>query len=112
MMDAIVTKESLSKMLTNENQQYVGNVVGRALVAIFQRQTEVEKSSNQTVQNNGVGFTGADAHSGTIIAKYYLKHKKLEDWQIEKWIKSDKNGSPRIAKYHAQLNEVAISKRA
>jgi hypothetical protein len=34
----------------------------------------------------------------------------LQNWQIEKWLKPNKNGIPRICKYHRQLNEAAEEK--
>ena len=55
---------------------------------------------------NGNGFTGCDARSGSITAKYYLKYKTLQDWQLERWL--EKN---RICRYHRQLNEIAIAKQ-
>lgn len=98
-------------MLENDNPSYVEAVIGRALVAIFNRQTETEKKVNTTNQHNMIGFTGVDALSGSITAKYYIKHKKLLQWQIDRWLKQNKNGVPRIAKYHKQLNEIANEKR-
>ena len=55
---------------------------------------------------NGNGFTGCDARSGSITAKYYLKYKTLQDWQLERWL--EKN---RICRYHRQLNEIAIANK-
>lgn len=110
-MTTLVTKESLINLLKNDDPKFVGDVVGRALVAIFKRQTEAEQNVSATVEHNGVGFTGADAFSGSITAKTYIKNRSLQEWQIAKWTKENKNGVPRLAKYHAQLNEVAIEKR-
>ncbi len=109
-MKAIVTRESIQAMLTNPNQDYVKMVVGRALVAIFNNQTESEKSANSTVVDNGIGFSGADARSGTLTAKSFLKNRTLADWQLERWVKPSKNGFARICKYHAQLNAIAQQK--
>ncbi|PPD55527.1 MAG: hypothetical protein CTY12_00695 [Methylotenera sp.] len=106
----IVTKESLQTMLDNTNPNYVMAVVGRALVQLHKRQTESEKVTNSTQEHNGVGFAGCDARSGSMTAKFYLKHNKLEQWMIEKWLKRGSNGFSRLTKYHAQLNQVATSK--
>lgn len=106
----IVTRESLAAMLTNENPAYVQMVIGRALCRLLERQTQSEQSSNATDEDNGVGFTGADAHSGSLTAKYFMKHKKLEDWQVARWMKIGANGFPRLCKYHKQLNEIATQK--
>jgi len=104
---ATVTRESLQAMLDNPNKDYVARVIGRALVVLFNNQTRDEQSMNATNQDNGIGFTGADAHSGSITAKYFIKHKTLLDWQIERWTKPAASGYARLAKYHKQLNDAA-----
>jgi hypothetical protein len=101
----IVTKETINSLLAKE--QIRVDVIGRALVGIFKRQTDAEQSSNTTNTNNTIGFTGADAFSGSLTAKYYMKHGTLQPWQVEKWLKPN-----RIAKYHRQLNEIAQEKKA
>lgn len=111
-MDKIVTRESLQAMLDSEDTSFVDQVIGKALVAIFNRQTASEKYSDSTSDENGIGFTGFDAHSGSISAKYYIKRKSFMDWQREMWLKKGKTGFSRIAKYHKQLNEVANEKKA
>jgi hypothetical protein len=99
-------------MLQDNRPEFVQAVVGRALVVLFNRQTASEKQTNHTKMHNDIGFTGADAYSGTITAKYYLKHKSLLDWQVRKWTKTDKNGYPRLAKYWKQLDEAARARAA
>ena len=103
----IVTKDGLKEMLYNPNQDYVKAVIGRALVVLFYRQTKIEKQINEANVHNDLGFTHGDAHSGCITAKYFIKHKTLDNWQVEKWLRTDKHGYPRICKYHKQLNEIA-----
>jgi hypothetical protein len=103
----LVTRNSLMSLLSNENKR--PHVIGRALVAIFNNQTRDEQSTNHTVVHNNIGFTGADAKSGSITAKYYLKHKNLLPWQVDQWMK-DFKGFPRITKYTKQLNLVAQTK--
>jgi len=104
---ATVTRESLQTMLDNPNREYVAKVIGRALIVLFNNQTRDEQSMNATTKENGVGFTGADAKSGSITAKYYIKHKTLLDWQIDRWTKPAASGYARLAKYHGQLNAAA-----
>ena len=104
---ATVTRESLQAMLDNPNEKYVAQVIGRALVVLFKNQTRDEQSMNATNQDNGIGFTGADAHSGSITAKYFIKHKTLLDWQVARWTKPAASGFARLAKYHKQLNEAS-----
>jgi len=101
---AQVTRESIIKMLNNPNPAYVQAVIGRALVVLLNNQTRDEQANNTTTQDNGIGFTGADARSGSITAKYFIKHHSLQDWMVEKWAKPNRRGIPRLAKYHAQLN--------
>ena len=108
---AIVTRESLQAMLDNPNKDYVVQVVGRALVAIFNNQTESEKSANGTTELNGIGFSGADGRSGVLTAKSFLKNNTLADWQLERWTKVSKNGFSRLTKYAKQLNEIAELKK-
>lgn len=107
----IVTRESLQEMIKKADREKLQHIIGRALSGLFDRQTKDEKAINETVVHNNIGFTGADAKSGSLTAKYYQKHKRLEDWQINRWIKpSPSTGLPRLCKYHAQLNEIAMSK--
>jgi len=112
-MSAIVTRESLQAMIDNNhgNTAKLATIIGRALLVIFNNQTAGEKSANQTNVDNGIGFTGADSHSGCITAKYFLKHGTLLDWQIDRWIKPNVKGVARIVKYHSQLNAAAEARR-
>lgn len=108
---AIVTKDSLQQMLNNPNPAYVIAVIGRALVVLFNNQTRDEQSLNQTTNDNGIGFCGADARSGSITAKYFIKHKTLLPWQVELWTKVGSTGYSRLCKYHAQLNAAAAERQ-
>ena len=108
----MLTKSSLINMIKTADQEKLVRIVGRACVAIFRRQTEDEKGSNVTSENNGIGFTHADARKGSITAKYFIKHGTLLEWQVDQWIKSNSQGTPRIAKYWKQLAEEAAKKAA
>lgn len=108
----IITKQSLNAMLTAADEAKKVHIIGRALVALFERQTEAEKATDHTAVDNGIGFAGSDARSGSLTAKSYLKNKTLQQWQVDKWLKVGKNGYPRICKYAKQLNEVAERKAA
>ena len=108
---ALVTRDSLQAMLDKEDPKYVTRVVGRALVAIFNNQTEDEKASNGTTQLNGIGFSGSDARSGVLTAKTFLKRGTLEEWQVNAWTRKTSNGFSRLCKYAKQLNLVAESKQ-
>lgn len=102
---ALVTRASLLALLNQSPEKRI-EVIGRALVVLFNHQTEHEKQANHTQLHNMIGFSGADGRSGTITAKYYIKHKTLLPWQVESWMK-DFRGFPRICKYHTQLNRAA-----
>ncbi len=106
----IVTRQSLLTMLQADKERQI-QVVGRALVALFRRQTEDERTANATKHDNSVGFSAPDAKSGTLSAKAFMKHGTLEDWQLAKWMRLE-NGRPRIVKYADQLNQIALEKRA
>jgi len=110
-MSKIVTRESIQTMLENKDPLFVAAVVGKALVVLLNNQTRDEAASNVTNQHNGVGFTGADAYSGSLTAKSFLKNKTLLPWQVDKWTKPGKSGYARLSKYHKQLNEAAMAKK-
>ncbi len=107
---AIVTRDSLTEMLDDESLFNTMHVVGKALIVLLKNQTAEEQASNETKLSNGLGFTSADAYSGTITAKYYLSHKRIEEWQVSLWTRKNNRGVPRLAKYHAQLNIAAEAK--
>jgi len=106
----VVTRDTLRNMLRNDNTKYVDAVIGRALLAILKRQTDDEARAADTKYTNGVGFSSADAKSGTLTAKAFAKNKSLLDWQRNKWLKPAKNSYPRLCKYAKQLNEIALEK--
>ena len=83
------------------------NAVGRALVHLLNRQTREESRDNVTRNQNDVGFTPADARMGCIHAKYFIKHRMLNEWQVAYWRKTNVRGIPRVAKYWRQLSEEA-----
>jgi hypothetical protein len=86
------------------------HAVGRSLVHLLNRQTEDEKATAQTRHNNQRGFTSGDARRGTITAKYYVKHRRLETWQMAYWLKAQRNGTSRVGKYYTQIAEEAKKK--
>lgn len=108
----LVSRQSIQNMLADTRPGFVMHVVGKALVGIYQYQTDQEKATNSTINNNNVGFAGCDGKSGSMTAKFYLKNKRLEDWMVEKWTKPGSNGYARITKYHKQLNTIALNKQS
>jgi hypothetical protein len=103
-------KRSEFNELITRNDEVGMHAIGRALVHLFNRQTEDEKATSQTRHDNQRGFTHGDARRGSITAKYYIKHRKLMDWQIEYWLKRQRNGTTRIGKYYGQILEEAKKK--
>lgn len=111
MATKIVTKETLKAMVSSNNREYVIKVIGRALLVLLSNQTREEVDNKTTLKHNGIGFTSSDANSGTQTALFYKKHNTLQDWQVNMWLRLDKNGQARIVKYHRQLNEAALAKQ-
>jgi hypothetical protein len=81
--------------------------VARALVAINEKQTRVEQNTQSTRNNNGVGFTPADAFMGTSMAQFYSRNGFLSEKQLAYWKRTNAKGVPRIAKYAGQLLTIA-----
>lgn len=85
--------------------------VCRALVVLFERQTEDEKASENTRHHNNRGFRPCHARMGTSMAKFYLNRGYLSPKQIAYWRKEGKEGM-RIAIYWKQLLDAAHRKAA
>ena len=64
----------------NSNPQWVE----RAMVCLYNRQTEAEKATGETVKHNGVGFSGAHSLMGTYYAKWVLAGNRLNGKHLEK----------------------------
>ncbi len=103
-MTHLVTRATLIDLLRDEAKR--PHVIGRALVVLFNNQTRTEQAANLTQLHNDIGFSGADARSGSITAKYYIKNKTLLQWQVDRWMR-DFRGFPRICKYWKQLDRAA-----
>jgi len=84
--------------------------VGRALVALNQFQTATERNAETTINDNGVGFTPADARMGTSMSNFYTRTGYLSPKQLAYWRKPNRRGTPRICKYASQLLQIANSK--
>ncbi len=75
----------------------------RAILAIYNRQTEDEKTQEATLKHNKVGFTGADARLLSYYASWILKGNHLSGVHVERARK-------RIVKYAGQLADIAKGK--
>lgn len=74
--------------------------VERGIVAIFQRQTADEKSTESTNHHNNVGFSGWTAKKGSYYAKWILSGRRLTGHHLEK--------ARKITLHHAiQITKIA-----
>ena len=108
----LIDKNKLLQMLSTDNKELKARIVGRACLVLFRRQTEVEKNVNDAIVENMRGFCKSDARQGSITAKYFMKHNTLQDWMVDQWMATNVKGTPRIVKYHRQLDEAAKEKAA
>lgn len=74
--------------------------VGRAMVAIWRRQTQDEQATETTRHHNGIGFSGWTARSGSYYAGWVLSGRQLTGRHLDR--------ARRIALHHAaQLTRIA-----
>jgi hypothetical protein len=85
------TKNEIRERITSDYRWMT-----RAVVAIYNYQTESEQQTDSTHDNNGVGFNGCDAEFLSSLAKQIKSGKKLSERQQEFAYK-------KIAKYAGQL---------
>ncbi|MBS49876.1 MAG: hypothetical protein CMN60_21125 [Sphingobium sp.] len=104
----IISRESMALVLSEKGTNYVSVYIGKALVNLYNRQTEDEKEAATTVEHNGRGFTSFDSFIGTQHAEYFLKYRTLTPGQVRYWTK-EVSGAPRICRYARQLNEIAVN---
>lgn len=83
-----------------ENLQTSDAWVARAVVAIFNKQTEAEKQVSATVEHNGVGFNAIDAEILSDFARFYLQRGYMTPKQVALARK-------KMPKYAGQLVRIA-----
>ena len=93
-----LTKESLTKLLASRD-----DAVQRAVVAIWKRQTAVEKQSRDTIQQNGVGFNASDARKLSGYAERINAGLTLNPSELAE-------ARSRVMKYVGQLLEIAMER--
>jgi len=76
----------------------------RALLRIFEFQTLDEQKSKDTIDHNGVGFTGTDGRILTSLAQQFKKKKYLSDKQMDIVFK-------KMPKYWGQIVKVSDEKQ-
>lgn len=82
---------------TNDDQ------LGRALVALYARQTEDEQEAKVTGHSNGLGFNSVDAPFLSSVAESFNKYGRLTEKQADAVRKC-------IKKYLRQLVDIANQK--
>lgn len=89
-------KRDYIKMMLSTNDSWMA----KALMKIFDRQTNEEKNIHHTVEHNGIGFTGTDAFILSSFAKQFRDKKYLSKKQMDILKK-------KIPKYWAQIYEIS-----
>ena len=95
MTEKIWTKQEIREKLIESDRW-----VEKGVLAIYKFQTESEKSSEQTIDKNNVGFNGVDGGIMSSFAKWLLKGRKLT-------IKQMRIARKKILKYSGQLARIA-----
>jgi len=70
-------KGSIQELLDNNDIAAV-----RALMLVYRNQTSSEQMAEETIINNGIGFTGADGRWLSILAGAYMKYGRLSPKQM------------------------------
>ena len=91
------TRDQISNLINSNDR-----AVERGILAIYKRQTDMEKAAHSTQHNNGVGFSAAHARKGTYMAKWILNGNSLNG----KWLISARK---MCLHYLGQLTEIANS---
>jgi len=92
--------------------------VERALVVLYDRQTQDEKRDSETKHHNAVGFRKNHDHTGSRLACYILKGWKQPGGKERRHLNQVNLGKAReiVLHYHRQLcehaNEKATSKQS
>jgi hypothetical protein len=98
-VDPIYNKEYFRQMVTTKPAWTI-----RAILVLYERQTEDEKDAMSTMEENGAGFNGFDAEFLSSLAEQVLSGKFLSENQI-------KAAQKKIGKYSQQLLDIALSKK-
>ena len=91
-------KQTIRNMLATNDK-----AVCRGVLAIYAYQTAAEQSTEETNQDNGVGFNGADAPILSSFAKQLQKGWTLSEKQLV-------IARKKMLKYAGQLTNIANSK--
>jgi len=98
------TTEEIKALLARTDRN-ADEFIGRAVHALFLRQTEGERLNGMTVEHNGRGFNGPDATILTSFARFWKKAGFLTPKQTALARK-------KLKKYARQLAEIAEERAA
>jgi hypothetical protein len=73
------TKEYIQEKLSSDVRW-----MERAVIVLFDRQTDDEQVTDSTVHQNGRGFNGTDSRYLTYVSKYLLKGGRLTGPHVSK----------------------------
>lgn len=95
------------RQLLNENDR----AVEKALIVLFNNQTDYEQVTEATEVHNDRGFTSTDARFFTSLAKQVMRGHHLSEKQLGFLRAPTPRFGSRIGKYHRQLLEVVQAKQ-
>lgn len=94
-MSRVWTKEEIKNLIQTNDK-----MVALSLKQLYNYQTEYERTSHETTENNGVGFNGVDAPILTSFTLFYLEKGYLSPKQTE-------IARKKLIKYSGQLTKIA-----
>lgn len=94
------TVEQIKDQIINDDR-----VFHRAIIVLYEKQTEDERNAEQTLHHNKVGFNGVDANFMSYCARWVLDGKQLTG-------KFKERARQMILKYAKQLTAIANAKAA
>jgi hypothetical protein len=101
------SKEAIRALLAEESDQ--GNrAVERAILVLFDRQTESEQVDETTKEHNGVGFNGADAPFLSSLAKWIKGSRRPNGQRLSP--RQRTRARRQLAKYAGQLARIAAAR--
>ena len=89
------TKEEIRELLDRNNVAVI-----KGLVRIYECQTDSERTYDNTIEDNGIGFSGCDGEILTSIANQFLKWGSITEKQFAIVKK-------KMVKYAGQLAKIA-----
>lgn len=101
---------ALKDQLTNDFSLLGFKRRERAILAVYAYQTATEKTDQATEEDNGVGFTGADAEILSSFATGIVRSRYCDGDRLS--LKQDKIAARKLGKYAGQLLRIAAENAA